>query len=590
MTGFTPRRESMLTAMTIITRLTQETINRIAAGEVIERPAAAVKELVENALDATATRIEIAIEGGGITRIIVTDNGSGIARAQLALALERHATSKLRDEALIQITTLGFRGEALPSIGAAARLTLTSRPAEQDSAARITVEGGVISPVSVIAAPFGTTAEVSDLFFATPARRKFLRSTGAETAACADIVRDLALAAPDIGFALRIDGKTQFDLPPQDRRARLAALIGHDDAAQLIAIDQTSPDLTITGLISPASLTRATARHSHLTVNGRPVRDPMLRMAVRLAYRALIPPGRHPLVALWLAIPHDRLDVNVHPAKSELRFAATDAVRSAVIRALGAGLANPASGHAAPTLYYAPPHRAAMALQRGFAERETSAGFDLPAPAIRPITLTPDPESRSYPLGAPIAQIFDTYILALAADDTLILVDQHAAHERLTEERLRAERDRSAIASTSLLAPVPVDLPAPDIARLLDAAPDLATLGLDIEGFGPGAVLIRAIPTALERADPAALIRDIADSLAEHGSATALTARLDAVLIRMACHRSIRAGRRLGIDEMSALLRAMEATPRAQTCPHGRPTVLRLSRDALERMFGRAGV
>ena len=574
--------------MTIITRLTQETINRIAAGEVIERPAAAVKELVENALDATATRIDIAIEGGGITRIIVADNGSGIARAQLSLAIERHATSKLRDDALIHITTLGFRGEALPSIGAAARLTLTSRPPGQDSAARITIEGGVISPVRVIAAPFGTTAEVSDLFFATPARRKFLRSTGAETAACADIVRDLALAAPDIGFALRIDGKVQFDLPPQDRRARLAALLGHDDAAQLIPLDISSPGLTITGLISPASLTRATARHTHLTVNGRPVRDPMLRMAVRLAYRAMIPPGRHPMVALWLSLPHDQLDVNVHPAKSELRFAATDAVRGTLIRTLTTALANPASGHAAPNLHY-PPHRGAAMALRGFAERETSTGFDLPAPAIRPITLTPDPESRSYPLGAPIAQIFDTYILALAADDTLILVDQHAAHERLTEERLRAERDQAAIASTSLLAPVPVDLPAPDIARLLDAAADLATLGLDIEGFGPGAMLIRAIPTALDRADPAALIRDIADSLAEHGSATALTARLDAVLIRMACHRSIRAGRRLSVDEMSALLRAVEATPRAQTCPHGRPTVLRLSRDALERMFGRAG-
>ncbi|HQT89800.1 MAG TPA: DNA mismatch repair endonuclease MutL [Acidiphilium sp.] len=574
--------------MTIITRLTQETINRIAAGEVIERPAAAVKELVENALDADATRIDIAIEGGGIARIAVIDNGSGIAQAQLPLAIERHATSKLRDDALIHITTLGFRGEALPSIGAAARLTLTSRPAQQDSAARITVEGGVISRVSPIAAPFGTSAEVTDLFFATPARRKFLRSIGAETAACSDIVRDLALAAPAVGFAFRVDGKTQFDLPPQDRRARLAALIGHDDAAQLIPIDTGESPLTITGFIGPASLTRAAARHNHITVNGRPVRDPMLRMAVRLAYREVIPPGRHPIAALWLNLAHDQLDVNVHPAKSELRFAEADAVRSALIRTIRAALASPATSQAAPSLRYYQPARPSMALQRGFAEREIATGFDLPAPALRPIT--PSPDSSPYPLGAPIAQIFDTYILALAADDTLILVDQHAAHERLTEERLRRERDQSGIARHALLSPIPVDLPAPDIDRLLAAAPDLAQLGLDLESFGPGAVLVRAIPAALDRANPAALIRDIADSLADHGSAVALTARLDAVLIRMACHRSIRAGRRLTAEEMSALLRAMEATPRAQTCPHGRPTVLRLSRDALERMFGRAGL
>jgi DNA mismatch repair protein MutL len=574
--------------MTIITRLTQETINRIAAGEVIERPAAAVKELVENALDAGATRIEIAIEGGGIARITVIDNGSGIAAAQLALAIERHATSKLNDDTLIHITTLGFRGEALPSIGAAARLTLTSRPTGQDSAARITVEGGVISPITRVAAPIGTCADVTDLFFATPARRKFLRSTGAETAACSDIVRDLALAAPAIGFALRIDGKTQFDLPPQDRRARLAALIGHDDAAQLIPIDTGDAPLAITGFISPASLTRAAARHNHLTVNGRPVRDPMLRMAVRLAYREVIPPGRFPITALWLSLPHDQLDVNVHPAKSELRFAAADAVRSALIRTIRAGLASPATRQAAPSLRYYPPAQPSMALQRGFAEREIATGFDLPAPALRPISAAPD--TNSYPLGAPIAQIFDTYILALAADDTLILVDQHAAHERLTEERLRGERDQTGITRHALLAPVPVDLPAPDIDLLLTAAADLAELGLELESFGPGAVLVRTIPAALDRADPAALVRDIADSLAEHGSAVALTARLDAVLIRMACHRSIRAGRRLTIEEMSALLRAMEATPRAQTCPHGRPTVLRLSRDALERMFGRAGL
>lgn len=574
--------------------LAPATINRIAAGEVIERPAAAVKELVENALDAGARRIAVGIERGGIARIEVKDDGCGIPEAELELAITRHATSKLTDEALVRIATLGFRGEALPSIGAAARLTLTSRPRGQDSAARIIVAGGAVGPVMPVAGPAGTSAIVEDLFYATPARRKFLRSVAAESSACADVVRHLALAAAEVAFRLDIDGTTSFDLPAQDRQARIAALYGRGDAQAMIALDAVREDVTLSGFISPASLTRASARHQHMMVNARPVRDPLLRMALRVAYREIIPAGRHPLAALWLEIPPESLDVNVHPAKSELRFAAPEAIRSLVIGAIQRHLATPAALGAAPSLRLEPArHRSGFSYPaapspqaRGFAEAEATLGFALP-PTLRRIES--EPAVAEFPLGSPIAQVFDTYVLAQAADGTLVLVDQHAAHERLTELRLRAERAAHGIISQGLLSPIPVDLAADDVGRLLDAAGSLAQLGLLIEGFGPGAVLIRAIPAALGDADPVALVRDIADTLAEQGSAVGLTTRLDALLIRLACHRSIRAGRRLGLDEMAALLRAMETTPLAQTCPHGRPTVLKLTRSDLERMFGRAG-
>jgi DNA mismatch repair protein MutL len=569
------------------------TINRIAAGEVIERPAAAVKELVENALDAGATRIAVRIDGGGIARIEVSDDGSGIPADELPLAITRHATSKLTDEALVLIATLGFRGEALPSIGAAARLTLISRPHGQDAAARIIVSGGDVGAVAPVASPVGTRAIVEDLFYATPARRKFLRSTAAESSACADAVRHLALAAAGVAFSLTIDGTTSFDLPAQDRRARVAALYGRADAEALVALDATREDVTISGFISPASLTRASARHQHMMVNARPVRDPLLRMALRIAYRDLIPNGRHPLAALWLEIPPAQLDVNVHPAKSELRFAAPEAVRSLVIGAVQRHLATPALLAAAPSLrlggqrsaswsYPTPPSTPA----RGFAESEVALAFDLP-PSLR--RLDPAVPAQDFPLGTPIAQIFGTYILSQTGDGALVLIDQHAAHERLTELRLRAERDAGGIASQGLLSPIPLDLADDDAARVLAAAEGLCELGVWIETFGTGAILIRSIPAALGAIDPRALLRDIADALADAGRDTALTARLDALLIRIACHRSIRAGRRLGLEEMAALLRAMEATPLAQTCPHGRPTVLKLTRGDLERMFGRAG-
>jgi DNA mismatch repair protein MutL len=573
-----------------IRRLSAHTINRIAAGEVIERPAAAVKELVENALDAQARRIEILLTDGGITRIEVIDDGAGIAAAELPLAIERHATSKLSDEALVQIGTLGFRGEALPSIGAAARLTLISRPGGQDSAWVIKVAGGAITPPAPCAGAPGTRAIVEDLFYATPARRKFLRSTSAEADAAERAVWRLALSAPHVAFRLVSGERVMFDVPPQSEAARVAALFGRDTAATLLPFQAERDGVVLTGLAGPASLSRATTALQSFVVNGRPVVDPLLKMALRLAYRDVIAAGRHPVAALRLSLPAEALDVNVHPAKTELRFADASGVRSLVIGALNRLLARPAEAASEwpggatrlslrPTAW--PAARSPVAA--GFAEAELA----ILAPPSGRIFAAPVEDAVDYPLGAPVAQIFETYILAVAADGALILVDQHAAHERLTEERLRGEFLEGRVVAQPLLVPVVVDLAPIDATRLLGQAAALARLGLEIEAFGPGAVLVRAVPAALKDPDAAALLRDLAEEFAESGAPVALEARLDAALARLACHRSIRAGRRLQPAEMSALLREMEATPRAATCSHGRPTFLKLSRAELERLFGR---
>jgi DNA mismatch repair protein MutL len=572
--------------------LSNQTINRIAAGEVIERPAAAVKELVENAIDAGAARIEVILSGGGIDRIEVIDDGGGIAQDQLALAIQRHATSKLADEALVRIATLGFRGEALPSIGAAARLTLISRPAGQDSAFRINVAGGAVSPVSPCAGAMGTRAIVEDLFYATPARRKFLRSPRAEGDAAMRAVWRLALAAPGIAFRLVAEERVIFEVPAQTEAARVAALFGRETASGMREIQAAREGVELTGLAGAASTSRATNALQSFVVNDRPVVDPLLRMALRLAYRDVIPAGRHPVAALRLLLPPEALDVNVHPAKTELRFADANGVRSLLIGALGRLLERPVSldtapaawaGSLRPSLALRPPHVSAAA--RGFAEAELA----LPdAPAARGfVAAEPRPE---HPLGAPVAQILDTYVLAVGADGALVIVDQHAAHERLTEERLRAEFLAGQVVAQPLLIPVVVDLPASEVALLLDQQEGLRRLGLQIEAFGPGAVLVRAVPAALHGADAAGLLRDLADEFAESGIAVALEAKLDSALARLACHRSIRAGRRLAPEEMTALLRAMEATPRAATCSHGRPTFLKLSRADLEKLFGRRGL
>jgi DNA mismatch repair protein MutL len=571
----------------MIIRLSAQTVNRIAAGEVIERPAAAVKELVENALDAGAKRVEVILAGGGITRIEVIDNGAGIAADQLALAIERHATSKLADEALVRIATLGFRGEALPSIGAAAKLTLISRPAGQDGAYKITVAGGAVSAVMPAAGAAGTRAIVEDLFYATPARRKFLRSPRAEADAAERAVWRLAMAAPHVAFRLVSDERVMFDVPAQDEAGRVAALFGRDTAAGMLPLLAARDGVTLSGLAGPASISRATTGLQSFVVNGRPVLDPLLRMALRLAYRDVVPSGRHPVAALRLELPAEALDVNVHPAKTELRFADANGVRSLLIGAIGRLLERPVSLAGAP-----PAFRPALAMQpppspaaRGFAEAELGL---LTPPAAR--QMEPAAPLGEHPLGAPVAQILDTYVLAVAADGALVIVDQHAAHERLTEERLRAEFLAGKVRAQPLLLPVVVDLSLSEAARVMANAETLARLGLEVEAFGPGAILVRAVPAALKDADAAGLLRDLAEEFAESDTPVALEARLDSALARLACHRSIRAGRRLAGAEMAALLREMEATPRAATCSHGRPTFLKLTRADLERLFGRRGM
>ncbi len=568
----------------VLRRLPDTLVDRIAAGEVIERPAAAVKELVENAIDAGARRIAVALGGGGIERIEVTDDGTGMAPDELALAVQRHCTSKLSDDHLIRITTLGFRGEALPSIGAAARLQITSRPPGAPHAHRIRVEGGVASGVVPAAGPVGTQVLVSDLFFATPARRNFLKSPRVEAEHAEAAVRRLAYAAPQVALRLVSDGRTVFDLPPQDRTARATALLG---AGELLVVDGERDGLLLGGHAAGPAASRATAAAQSLVVNGRPVTDPVLRTAVRVAYRDVIAPGRHAAVALYLTMPPEAVDVNVHPAKTELRFRDADAVRSLVIGTLRRCLA--AGAGAAPRFASLRPSLARPALRLvppatgGFAEAA------LPfAPAAR---AAPPPEAPSpHPLGAAVAQVLDTYVIAVAGDGSLVLVDQHAAHERLTHEALSAQLRDGGVRGQPLLLPAVVDLPPADAARLLRHAPALLSLGLELEAFGPGAVLVRALPAVLSAGgapDPAPLLRDLADELAEHGEATALDALLDAAVARMACHGSVRAGRRLNGAEMNALLRQMEATPRAATCSHGRPTVLKLSRAEIETLFGR---
>jgi DNA mismatch repair protein MutL len=634
--------------MSRIRLLSETTVNRIAAGEVIERPAAATKELVENALDAGATRITVCLDGGGIDRLEVADNGIGMTAEELALCVLRHATSKLTDETLVRITTLGFRGEALPSIGAAARLRITSRPHGADNACEISVEGGHVSAVAPASGAVGTRVVVRDLFFATPARRKFLKNARIEADHAEAVVRRLALSAPHVAFRLELDGRVVFEAPAQERVERVAALLGSEAAAVILPVNEERAGLRISGYICSPAVTRATVVAQTMVVNNRPVADPVLRTAVKVAYRDVIAAGRHAIVVLYLEVPPDELDVNVHPAKTELRFRDASAIRSLVIgsvrRALGVGTGQvvpmPAFGssfgapagaagsswasaaadgswsaagpdgrwpsaapgssrpsfqgrparvsYPAPPLALSTPSLGAQSPGAGGFPRGNLAEAQLPfmaTPAARQFTaLEPSPD---HPLGAPVAQVLDTYIIAVASDGSLVLVDQHAAHERLTHEAIREQVLDGTVRSQPLLLPAVVDLPPADVARLAARAEDLGRLGLELEEFGAGAILVRALPAVLGATEPAPLLRDLADEFADMEEETVLSARLDAVIARMACHGSIRAGRKLGPAEMSALLRQMEATPRAATCSHGRPTVLKLSKADIEKMFGR---
>ncbi|MDG6094400.1 DNA mismatch repair endonuclease MutL [Acetobacter sp. AN02] len=595
-----------------VRRLPDVIVNRIAAGEVIERPAAALKELAENAVDAGARRISVSVEGGGTDRIIVTDDGIGMTPEELELAVQRHCTSKLTDESLIRISTLGFRGEALPSIGAAARLTITSRVAEADTAWRIRVEGGVVTGPEPCAGPRGTQVIVEDLFFATPARRKFLKSARVEGKHAETVVRRLAFGAPGVAFRMEADGRLLFDLPLQDLQDRAVALLDAGDATGFLPVEGVRNDMRLSGYVCSPAIHRPTASGQYMLVNGRPVSDPLLKTAIRVAFRRVIEVGRHPVLVLSLDLPPDQVDVNVHPAKTELRFADEAGVRSLVIgsvgRALGLTMGHsvtesglraalpPAvpSSAARPARIWYPPEERQMQPDPGLAGfAETGPAPSLPvSPTARVFAPEAVPSRDTHPLGAAVAQVFSTYILAVTEDDGLILVDQHAAHERLTHEVLRKQYLSGQVTGQRLLVPDVIDLPQRQADILLSQADILAGMGITIEAFGPGAVVVRSLPAILKTSDAGMLLRDLADELDgdETGSANeagVLETRLDAIIARMACHGSIRAGRRMTPEEMNALLRQIESTPHAGTCSHGRPTWVRLERRDLESLFRR---
>jgi DNA mismatch repair protein MutL len=588
-------------------------VNRIAAGEVVERPASALKELVENALDAGATTISVILRQGGLDGIAVTDNGHGIARDEMALALERHATSKLPDEAIEQVRTLGFRGEALPSIGSVSRLTLSSRQAGGDGW-RIVCDNGALSTPEPCAMPHGTRVEVEGLFARIPARRKFLRSPRSEYAACLDIVRRLAMARSDVGFVLEHDGRRVLSLPAaQEREDRVAQLIDRELADNHVIVELEREGVSLAGVASLPTFHRGSADHQYLFVNGRPVRDRLLVGAIRGAYADFVARDRHPVMALFLSLPVEEVDVNVHPAKTEVRFRdpafmrgmivsglrrALDAAGMRVINRPDAGSTElwqrepepgfgpaqlPSSGNFLPDWSSRGGAGGGTPL---FADRQARFSGFAPSGRAEPAVAMPTDEARAFPLGVARGQVARTYIVA-EAEDGLILVDQHAAHERLVLERMRKALADGAVARQALLLPEVVELDEPACDRIEARIVELGELGLEVERFGPAAMLVRAAPAMLGLSDVPGLVRDLADDLAALGDATSLKARLDLVAATMACHGSVRAGRVLSVTEMNALLREMEVTPHSGQCNHGRPTWVKLAHGDIEKLFGR---
>lgn len=595
--------------MPVIRRLPENLVNRIAAGEVVERPAAALKELVENAIDAGATNIAVRLGEGGLGLIEVTDDGCGMSRDEMALALERHATSKLPDEAIELVATLGFRGEALPSIASVARLTMESRVRGADSGWLVVVDHGQQIADGPAALPPGTRIRVEDLFGKVPARRKFLRSPRSEYAACLDVVRRLAMARPEIGFTLEHDGRRALAVQGgQSLAARVAQLVARELADDGVVIDLERGPVRLTGVAGLPTFNRGVADHQYLFVNGRPVKDRLLVGAVRGAYADMLARDRHAVLALFLDLPPEEVDVNVHPAKTEVRFRDPAFVRGFIVSGLrhaleGAGQrsaqapsapamanwqAEPISGEAAPalgSLFARSPEPYALR-DAGQVWRGYEASVLAPAARAEAADAAPEP-AASHPLGVARGQVANTYIVA-EAEDGLVIVDQHAAHERLVLERLKAAGAQGAVAvSQALLIPEVVELDEPDCDRLAEAAPQLAGHGMALERFGPDAILVRAVPAALAGGDVQALVRDIADDLAHNGAALLLEERLDHVLATMACHGSVRAGRTLSVAEMNALLREMERTPRSGQCNHGRPTWVKLALGDVEKLFGR---
>ncbi|CAM3138195.1 MULTISPECIES: DNA mismatch repair endonuclease MutL [Sphingomonas] len=592
-----------------IRRLPPHLVNRIAAGEVVERPASALKELVENSIDAGATRIAVSLGQGGVGRIEVADDGCGMSADDMALALERHCTSKLPDEAIESVMTLGFRGEALPSIASVARVTIESRPAGRDGWSRV-VDNGEVLRDGPAAVPPGTRIVVEDLFARVPARRKFLRSPRSEYAACLDMVRRLAMARPDIAFTLEHDGRRVLTVPGgEERPGRVAGLTDRALAENSVAIDWVRDTVSLGGVAGLPTFNRGIADHQYLFVNGRPVRDRLLMGAIRGAYAEMLPRDRHAVVALFLDMPPSEVDVNVHPAKTEVRFRDPALIRGMIVSGLRRALDE--AGHRsvqrppdsalamwqteniAPPLAAVPPvddwtHTApetrVMERQSLFAPR---AGFAAPPPLARAeVAFASPPEVRQYPMGVARGQVAKTYIVA-EAEDGLVLVDQHAAHERLVLERMRAALTGGRVASQAMLIPEVVELDEPACDRLEARAEELAEFGLDLERFGPTAMLVRATPALLGQSDPKGLVADLADELAAFDQALSLRERLDHVAATMACHGSVRAGRILSVAEMNALLREMEVTPHSGQCNHGRPTWVKLQHGDIEKLFGR---
>ena len=615
--------------MSDIIRLSEATINRIAAGEVVERPAGAVKELVENAIDAGAHQIDISLGAGGKQLILVEDDGHGMDSDDLRLAVQRHATSKLpqgdKGDRLFRIATLGFRGEALPSIGAVARLSIISRPPDSPQAMAIKIEGGKVSEPQPAAGRTGTRIEVRDLFYATPARLRFLKSDRAETTAVSDVVKRLAMAHPHIGFSLLSDGRRNFAVHAEGGNdaalKRLSAIMGKEFEANAIAVSAARDDLRLSGFAGVPTYNHATAQKQYLVVNGRPVKDKLLNGAVRGAYQDFLAGNRHPALALFLEIDPSQLDVNVHPAKTEVRFRDAGLVRGMIVGALRAALAE--GGHRASTTvadkalsafrrggggggnFATAIHaQAPLAMNEDGAEWHSAAGTagisaagtsgisaagtaGISAAGTGDIEPQPNPPPEiSLPLGLARAQLHETYILA-QTHDGFVVVDQHAAHERLVYERMKAQIAAQGIKRQILLVPEIVELDPEEAARILARADELTALGFVVENFGAGAVMLREVPAMLYGADCPQMLRDMAQEMQELGEARALTERLEEIASTLACHTSVRAGRRLNVEEMNALLRDMEATPNSGQCNHGRPTYVELKLADIERLFGR---
>ena len=598
-----------------IRHLPDTLVNQIAAGEVIERPAAAVKELVENAIDAGSTRIDIDLQSGGKSLIRVADNGFGMSAQELEAALDRHATSKLPDDDLLHIDHLGFRGEALPSIASVARVNIRTCDAQSGEAWEITVEGGKKSAVKPSAHPKGTTLEVRDLFYATPARLKFLKTERAEFMAVKDTITRLAMAFPKVAFTLTHDGKIALKLAVSEPLDRLSAILGKDFAENAIKVDAEREGIRLHGFAGLPTLNRGTMQYQYLFVNGRPVRDKLMTGAVRGAYMDLLARDRHPILALYLEVSQSDVDVNVHPAKAEVRFKDAGLVRGLIVSALKHSLhehgqqtsttvSNQAFGALRPQMhspalpmsrssqssfgggsFYSPSANQAMAEKieqhyQPFEGLQPHARTDIQdeqAPSV----------AETYPLGAARAQVHENYIIAQTTNG-MVIVDQHAAHERLVYERFKAQMAERGIEKQGLLSPEIVDLEESEAQRLIDQAEVLSKLGLEVEPFGAGAIAVRSLPAILgNRVNIEKLIKDIADELTESGETTLLEEKLNHILSTMACHGSVRSGRRLNTEEMNALLRQMEDTPHSGQCNHGRPTWVTLSLADIEKLFGR---